>query len=186
MPAKPPEGEERSTRAGNINLEKIYDPEDIKDALRATAAANRDFIEARRGKMTFEEIRELAALTGLDKKKFNRRGQGVTLNAEEMFAARTLLLSQAQVVKLIAEDLDGKGLGVSDADRARFAEAMARLAALQEYVAGATAEAGRALAQFRMIAESDALEVKAMLEKFPASLAVAIHARPSSASDRLR
>jgi hypothetical protein len=46
-------------RAGNINLNRIYAPEDVTQVLKDTAAKNADFMAARRGVITHDETREM-------------------------------------------------------------------------------------------------------------------------------
>jgi hypothetical protein len=137
-----------SDRAGNINLNRIYAPEDVKEAIRQTARENRDFGDARRGVVTQEQTREMATLLGMSADDLAKRKIGQAYNAEEMFAARELLVKQAERVKELAP-IARTG---NDIEKATFAAEVTRLAAIQEQVAGATAEAGRALAQFRMMA----------------------------------
>lgn len=134
-------------RAGNINLDRVYAPEEIKELIRQTAKQNDEFTEARRGVITNEQTSEMARLLSMTPEKLAERVTGQAMNAEEMFAARELLVTQASKVKELAKAAKGG----SDLDKANFAEEMSRLVAIQEQVAGATAEAGRALQQFRMM-----------------------------------
>jgi hypothetical protein len=134
--------------AGNINLTRIQAPEDVKNRIRDVARENAAFPEARRGKMTFDEIRQLAPLVGMSAEKLIKRGIGKTFNAEEMFAARTILVTQADEAQRLAKIAMQGG----DADKLKALEAITRLAAIQEQVSGAAAEGGRLLGQFRMMA----------------------------------
>jgi hypothetical protein len=83
-----------------------------------------------------------------------KRRKGQALNAEQALAARQLLAKSSDEVTALAQRmLDGP----SDEQRAVFAKAIVRHAAIQEQVTAATAEAGRALAQFKMAARSKAV-----------------------------
>ena len=135
-------------KAGNINLNRVAAPPEVKDTLQQTARANDNFTEARRGTITFDQTREMAALTGTTPEKLAQRIRGQALNAEQLFAAREALVSQATKVS----ELSKLAKGGSDADKFRFSEELTKLVATQEQVSGATAEAGRALSQFRMMA----------------------------------
>lgn len=146
--------------AGNINLKRIYAPEDVKQVISETAAANEEFMAARRGVISHDETRDMARLVGMSPEKLAKRVQGEAFNAEEMFAARELLVQQATKVK----DLAQKAKGGSDLDKLNFAEEMTRLAAIQEQVSGATAEAGRTLQQFRMLAGATKDDIARLLE----------------------
>jgi hypothetical protein len=135
----------------NINLARIQAPEDVKAVISDMAQQQGGFAEARRGRVTFSEIRGLAPLVGMTAEKLAKRGVGKTLgSAEEMFAARQLLVSQADEVRRLARAAQGG----SDADKMAALEAVTRMVAIQEQVAGATAEAGRMLSQFRMMADA--------------------------------
>jgi hypothetical protein len=76
------------------------------------------------------------------------------LNAEQALAARQILAKSSDEVVSLAQKV---GPGASDEQRAAFAQAIVRHAAIQEQVTAATAEAGRALAQFKMAARSKAI-----------------------------
>lgn len=145
--------------AGNINLDKIYAAEDAKDAIRTAATENKDFIAARRGVISQDQTREMASLVGMDEAKLATRIKGQAFNAEEMFAARELLVAQATKVR----DLAKTAKGGSDDAKLAFDEAMHRLVTIQEQVSGATAEAGRTLQQFRMVAGASKEEIAALV-----------------------
>lgn len=137
--------------ASNINLSRIRAPEDVKAIIQDVARRSEGFPEARRGRMTFEDIRELAPMVGMTPEKLAKRGIGKTLgSAEEMFAARQLLVAQADDVRRLARVANGG----SDADKMAAMESLTRMVAIQEQVSGATAEAGRLLAQQRMVADA--------------------------------
>src|SRR3546814_5436897 len=81
-----------------------------------------------------------------------RRRQGQALNAEQALAARQLVSKSGNELVNLAKRVK-RG---SDADLAAFRQPWVRHVAIQEQVSGMTAEAGRALQSFRMIADSRA------------------------------
>jgi len=143
--------EEAGEFAGNINLNRIQSTEEARAAIRETAQRFEGFPEARRGTQAFRDTEQLAELVGMTPKKLNQRIQGQALNAEELFAARTLLVNSAEEVGRLAK----QARGGSDAQRVALMDAINRHVAIQEQVSGATAEAGRALSQFRMLAREN-------------------------------
>jgi hypothetical protein len=159
-PPPPPKAAPEPKFAGNINLDNIYAPEEVKQVIRDTAAANRDFTAARRGVISHAETREMASLLGMTPEKLAKRVEGQAFNAEEMLAARELLVTQATKVR----DLAKVAQGGADVDKLKFAEELTRLVAIQEQVAGATAEAGRTLSQFRMMAGADKEQIARLVE----------------------
>lgn len=147
-------------RAGNINLRRIYSDDDVKQVIQEQALANEEFTGARRGVISNEETADMARLLGMTPEKLSQRKVGEAFNAEEMFAARELLVKQATKVR----DLAKTAQGGSDLDKLNFAEEMARLNTIQEQVSGATAEAGRTLQQFRMLAGADKEMISRLVE----------------------
>lgn len=162
---------EANNVAGNINLKNINSPEDVKDVIRSTAESrviafgdSSPFIDARRGVQSNELTRELAQQVGMTPEKLLERRKGQAFNAEEALASRNLLVQSATEVR----DLAVKAQGGDDASLLAFEEAVTRHAAIQEQVAGMTAEAGRALQSFKILAGTDggqAAAIKAVLEK---------------------
>ena len=140
--------------AGNINLNRIDGPESLKDVLRNASDQADGFIGARRGVVSHNETRMLAEQMGLTVRQLLSRRKGQAFNAHEAFAARAMLVKSADLVKQAAARVQRTR---SDVDRAYFMRMMTRHAAIQEQVAGMTAEAGRALNQFRMMAGADYL-----------------------------
>jgi hypothetical protein len=106
------------------------------------------FDPAKRGIIKQEETRRLADELGLRPEDVLQRRHGQALNAEQMYATRVLAQKSRQVVA----DLAKRAVGGSDEDLAQFRNAWMRHVAIEEQVAGATAEVGRALSQFRMLA----------------------------------
>lgn len=136
-------------KAGNINLDRIAAPKDVKDVIREVAQTGDDFVEARRGVMTLRDTEELADALGMTPEVLTQRKIGEAFNAEEAVAARNLLVQSAERVREMAL----KAANGADNDVIAFQEAMTRHVAIQEQVAGLTAEAGRALSSFRIMAK---------------------------------
>jgi hypothetical protein len=147
---RPPPQEPHANRAGNINLDRINAPDDVLNLIRETAELNAGFPDARRGRMTFEDIRNLAAAAGMDARVLSKNGVGVAFNAEEAVRLRDLLVTSATHV----QELSRKVIGASDEDLLKFQQALTRHVAIQEQVSGITAEAGRALASFNIKSEA--------------------------------
>lgn len=135
-------------KAGNVNLDRIGAPEDVKDVIRLSAAANNEFIGARRGVVSLADTEEMSQALGMTPEQLAKRNIGQAFNAEEITAARNLLVQSATSVK----DLASKAAVGSDEDMLAFQQAATRHVAIQEQVAGLTAEAGRALSAFRITA----------------------------------
>jgi len=142
--------------AGNINLNTLDTPQDIKRALSATEQRV-GFDAATRGRVTQAETERLASDLGMTPETLLARRKGQAFNAEEALAARQILAKSGNELVNMAKRFRGIE-HPSDVDLAAFREAWLRHAAIQEQVAGATAEAGRALAQFRMAANSRAVK----------------------------
>ena len=142
-------GEEKF--AGNINLTKINEPDEIKDIINTIATDNDSFLDARRNVVKFgskgENLEALARDLGLSDATLFKRKVGQAFNSEQAYAARILFdeaISEAYDLAKIAKDVNA-----SQVDLINFQVAMARAAAIQEQIAGITAEAGRALRSFR-------------------------------------
>lgn len=152
-----------ANQAGSINLSKIESPEDVRRAIAETASrfpVRMD--EARRGRISDDELRLLANQLGMTPEKLSKRLRGEAFNAEQAFAARSLLVDSAI-------DLVQKGkAAASGADDAlvAFRSAFARHVAIQEQIAGLTAEAGRSFRQFKLAAQkgSRQAQIKEVIE----------------------
>lgn len=144
-------------KAGNIRLDNLNQPEEVNRVIRDAAAANDDFQGARRGVVSDAQVLDLANALGMKASDLNRRTLGQAFNAEQIMAARKLLVDSATAVRAAAE----KAATGSDAEVVAYGEAAARHKMIQEQVSGITAEAGRALRAFRMMGtEGD--QVKAL------------------------
>jgi hypothetical protein len=147
--------------AANINLNRINTEEEAKQAIRNVAEEFSGSIdEARRGVITHEETKGLADDLHMTPEELTKRRKGQAFNAEEALAARRLLVKSSE--DIVA--LGNKAVGGTDEDLIAFQQALTRHVAIQEQVSGMTAEAGRALAQFNIVAETDAGRVAAIKE----------------------
>jgi hypothetical protein len=136
-------------KAGNIRLDNLNQPEDVNAVIRETATQNDDFQTARRGVVSDAQVLDLADALGMRPQDLNARKIGEAFNAEQVMAARKLLIESAQSVR----DAMAKAANGSDADVMAYAEARQRHLMIQEQVSGITAEAGRALRAFRSIGQ---------------------------------
>lgn len=134
-------------KAGNIRLDNLNTPEDVNKVIREAAEQNNDFLEARRGVVSDAQVLDLADALGMDVARLKVRQIGEAFNAEQVVAARKLLIQSATNVR----DLMAKAAEGTDADVMAYAEAKARHVMIQEQVSGITAEAGRALRAFRAL-----------------------------------
>lgn len=141
--------------AGNIDLRKLSSPQDIGRALDFTERRV-GFDAATRGRVSQAETERLAAEMGMTPERLLARRKGQALNAEEALAARQILAKSGNELVNAARKLRGLD-NPSDEALADFRQKWLRHAAIQEQVAGATAEAGRTLAQFKMLADSRAV-----------------------------
>lgn len=146
---------ETVTRAGNIDLERLETPQDISRAL-TTTHDRVGFDAATRGRVTQAETEQLAAELGMTADDLLSRRRGQAFNAEEALAARQILAKSGNELVNAARRIRGLE-NPGDELLAEFRRKWMRHVAIQEQVAGATAEAGRALAQFRMAADSRAI-----------------------------
>lgn len=130
------------------NLLKINVVDDVKNILVDTANKFRGSIdEARRGVITHTQTEEMADALGMTTDKLLKRRAGQAFNAEEITAARQLMLNSAEEISKLAKRANNTG---ADADLFNLRESLNRHAAIQSEVSGATAEAGRALNAFKI------------------------------------
>lgn len=143
-------------RVGNIDVGKLDAPQDIRRALKTSHNMTAGFDAATRGRITQAETERLAGELGMTPEALLSRRKGQALNAEEALAARQILAKSANELVNAAkriQRLDDPG----DELLAEFRQKLVRHNAIQEQVAGATAEAGRTLAQFKMAANARAV-----------------------------
>jgi hypothetical protein len=147
----------------NINLDYIAAPEDVKSVITEVGKRAGEFVTERRGVVSNEQTAQLAKELGLKAGDLFKRQTGEAFNAHEIYAARVLMVQSATTVKnLAAKAAKSKTLH----DLAQFQKAFTRHVAIQEQIAGMTAEAGRALQQFRIMTGPNYLPIaKAMAEE---------------------
>ncbi len=146
-------GDAAPTLAGNIRLDKLDSPQSIARALANTHARVGGFDEATRGRITNAETKSLAEDLGMTPDDLLKRRKGQAFNAEEALAARQILARSGNDLVNMAKRISAVE-NPGDELEAAFRGAWLRHAAIQEQVAGMTAEAGRLLQQFRMTADS--------------------------------
>jgi hypothetical protein len=147
---------EAVARVGNLDVSKLDTPQDIGRALRQSYNTLGGFDDATRGRITQAETERLAAELNMTPDQLLSRRKGQAFNAEEALAARQILAKSSNELVNAARKisrLDDPG----DELLAEFRQKWMRHVAIQEQVAGATAEAGRVLQQFRMAADSRAV-----------------------------
>lgn len=159
-----PDEPEFVDKAGNIRLDKLMAPEEVKDVIREVAAANNDFIGDRRGVVTVGQTMDLADALGMEYSGLLQRRVGQAFSAEEVVAAKRLLVQSATDVRGKASAYAQDG---SPASLQAYAAAADRHRMVQGQVAGITAEAGRTLAIFRQVigGESEAGAVGEIISK---------------------
>ena len=138
-------------KAGNIRLDNLGTPEDVNAVIRQAADQNGDFLSERRHTISDQEALDLSDALGMTPEQLNLRRIGQAYNAEQILAARKLLIQSAGAVR----DLAAKAADGTDADVLAYAVAADRHRMIQGQVAGITAEAGRALRAFRSLAGAD-------------------------------
>ena len=148
-------------RAQNINLARLNTTEDVQSLLDRVAQADAKGInKARREVITNEELPRLADDLGMSVDDLMNRRQGEAFNAEQILAARKVLVASGEnLIQLSKAAADG-----GDMELALFRRAMAQHRAIQQQVSGMTAEAGRALQSFNIIAESSRAQQRAIKE----------------------
>ncbi len=147
---------EAVARVGNLDVSKLETPQDIGRALRQSYNTLGGFDDATRGRIANAETERLAAELNLTPDQLLSRRKGQAFNAEEALAARQILAKSSNELVNAARKIsrvDDPG----DELLAEFRQKWMRHVAIQEQVAGITAEAGRVLQQFRMAADSRAV-----------------------------
>ncbi len=168
--APQPSPAERAKYAGNLNLERIDTPADVRNFIVRRADEMADELWARkRGVRTWEETRTAAAQVGVEVRKNSvyldgrKVGPATTTNAERTFRLRELELAA-----------DGKAREAEKTyrDAPTADNRLALLAALREQQlvslsrTGNAAEIGRALNIHKMIARARAIENLSEREAF--------------------
>lgn len=148
--------------AGNINLTKIIQtPDDIQKIIAGTADQfSSELQTARRGKVSWDQTEKDASKYSLE--DLLGRKVGTAYNDAQVENARTLLVSSSENLKALRDKITTKT--ATDADKADFLNAFNMHYAIEMQVAGAAAEAGRALRAFGKIAQSNTLKTREINE----------------------
>lgn len=152
---------ERGGKAFNINLDRLDTTDDIQNIINTTSKVfSRDIDVARRGVVSQADTRQAAEQIGMTPEQLLTRQEGEAFNAEGIVAARDILVSSGKNLQVMAKAIqEGKA---TDIDRVKFRQAVATHAAIQKQVSGLTAEAGRALQAFRIGAEDQVAQTRAI------------------------
>lgn len=151
-------------RVGNVRVDNLNTPQEISRALKTAHDIAGGFDSARRGVITQAETEALASDLGMTAEQLLSRRKGQAFNAEEALAARRILAASGNDLVNMARRIQ-RSENPGDEALAHFHRAMIRHTAIQEQVAGMTAEAGRTLQQFRQIADGRRVNGK-VLEGF--------------------
>jgi hypothetical protein len=134
-------------KAGNIRLDLLDAPADVDQAIRDAARYNSDYQTERRGVVSDGQLLDLADALGIDASFLDAKKVGDAFTAEEIVAARMLLVESASQVKnMMAAAAEG-------GDVVELAKAIARHEMIQGKVAQATAEWGRAGHAFQLLSK---------------------------------
>lgn len=168
--------------AANINLNNIETPDDVKTIIDRVAEADAaDINDARRQVITNVELPKLADDLGMTVDDLLARRQGEAFNAEQILAARKILIASGEhLIKLAKEASTG-----GDMQLAMFRRAMAQHKAIQAQVSGMTAEAGRALQSFNIVAASSREQERAIKEALEASGGLEVNQRMAQMMSQL-
>lgn len=140
-------------RAININLSRLETADDVKGMITKVAKQFKPQIdEARRGVQTQEQTTKLADLLGLTPAQLLKRQKGEAFNAEQLYGARKILVASTESLVVLARKAQGPL--ANDIDKLAFRRQLSVHYAIQSQVSGMTAEAGRALQQFRIAAKA--------------------------------
>jgi hypothetical protein len=140
-----------SNRAANINLDRLQTGEDVLSVIRDTAKASGDFQTQRRGVISHGETAQAAEQLGMTPEQLAKMKPGKALNAEELLAARRINVATSEDVRAAVKNYQAND---STANLLAVQAAMQKHVAVLNSVSGATAEAGRALSQFRIAASA--------------------------------
>ena len=147
---------------GNIRVENIEAPEQVRQVIVDASGERSGFMEARRNILRDEETIRLAEDMGVDPKLIDKWAVGQAWTAEQVVFARKMLRQSATYVRDLALRLATK---VDQETLLDYVQARQTHMMIQEAVSGATAEAGRTLRAFRFLrAEGDIVELNRVLK----------------------
>lgn len=147
-------------RAGNINLKKIAVPEQTRKNIKIFASFDKEAIQkARRGTLKDKVVKQMAEDLGMTYEDVLNWKEGQAMNAEQITAARNLMVRSVGEVQNVARRvMQGEAL-VTD-----FLDALDLHRELQVRISGPIAEAGRAMRalQFEALGGQGADRLKAI------------------------
>jgi len=148
--------------AASINLERFDTPEDVKNIVRQSADRNDQWWEARRGKMTFEDIKAAALESGVTPETIGRMKPGDILNAENDLRARQINAEMAAK----AAEASNQAMGGTAVQKLEVLKHLAAFDIINSKVSGAQTELGRSLSanRIRVTGEAQARATKMELE----------------------
>jgi hypothetical protein len=158
-----PPSTEIADKAGNIRLDLLNAPDDVKRIISQVAEENGGFQRVR-GPVTDVQVAELAEAMGMDATYLSTRKMGEAWTAPQIVALRNLLIQSASDLR----DVMKKAATGDEAALMAYAEAKTRHMMIQERVSSVTSEAGRALRAFRKDFSKgmgEALEVGDLIKK---------------------
>ena len=165
-PAKMGKGTAPDEAAQNINLDRLQTTDEVKELIDALAVAiPKKINDARRQTITNEETAKLADELGMTVQDLLDRRTGSAPTAEEAVAARNILVASGDNLIQLAKKAENGG----DIDIALLRRAMSQHEAIQLTVSGMTAEAGRALQSFRILAASSKEQIQMIKETIESS-----------------
>lgn len=171
-PAKMGKGEASDEAAQNINLDRLQTTDEVKELIDAVATAiPKKINNARREVITNEETAKLADELGMTVEDLLNRREGSAPSAEEAVAARNILIASAENLIRLSQKAENGG----DVEIALFRRAMSQHEAIQLTVSGMTAEAGRALQSFRILAQSSKEQIQMIKESIESSGGMAVN-----------
>lgn len=138
-----------------INWSRINTPDDVKMVMQGMADKFKGRIDAeRRGVMTFSEIKDAAQAEDAWRILMERR-KGQPLNAEQSLAARNLWASSADKLLQLAKEVQADP---SDVNMVALRKQLVTHHAIQTEAIAARTETARALASWRIPAESNVFD----------------------------
>ena len=140
----------QETLPPNLNTARLETTDDVKDMLVNVSEQHDNFAPARRNVVSHEETRRLADVMGISERQLLDLRKGQALNAHEALSARQALVQSGEELVNLARAAKGG----SDEQVFAFQQALTKHAAIQERVSAITAEAGRALNSFAIMAKS--------------------------------
>ena len=152
--------------AKNINLSRIETTDDIKELIDAVGEADAVNINAaRREEIANVDLPRLADDLNMTVDELMARRQGEAFNAEQILASRKILVASGENLVRLGKEARGG----DEQALAIFKRAMSQHQAIQQQVAGMTAEAGRALQSFNVIAASSREQERLIKEALEAA-----------------